>query len=161
MNKLSIHINLHSTVIIAKDYTSGKSKVVHHTTKATHYPTARDMVVNHLAKYYSQFNLQVSIRDCVVREVIVYKPEKSVPPKDKYKGLPAYNKYIPDKLVTFEADGMRYKVDKDFNVYTEDNSAHFRSIKKSKVRYLMSQYDNKRMSADTFVYELNKAIDNR
>ena len=56
---------------------------------------------------------------------------------------------------------MRYRVDKDFNLYTEDNSAYYRNIKKSKLRYLTSQYDNGRMSADTFVYELNKAIDNR
>ena len=162
MDKLNIYINRHCTRVIAKDYTSGKSKVVYHTTKATHYQTARDMVINHLAKYYIQkYNLRVVVVDNVIKEVITYRPDKSVPPEDKYKGLPASNRYIPDKLVEFEANGSRYKVDKDFNLYTEDNSAYYRNIKKSRLRYLTSQYDNDRMSADTFVYELNKAIDNR
>ena len=162
MDKLTIKINRHSTKFIAKDFTSDrKGKVVYYTHKATHYSTARDIVVNHLAKYYSQFNLRVVIRDSVVNEVIIHKPDKSVPPEDKYKGLPVCNRYIPDKLVTFEANGMRYRVDKDFNLYTEDNSGHYRNIKKSRLRYLTSQYDNDRMSADTFVYDLNKAIDNR
>lgn len=160
MHRVIIELNLHSTRIIAKDF-SNNNKIVYHTTKATHYQTAKNIILNEFIQYYSQYNVRFTIRDTVTNETYRYNLDKSVPPEDKYKGLPTYNKYIPDRLITLEANGMRYKIDKDFNIYTEDNSAYYRNVRKSKLRYLTSQYDNNRMSAETFVYELNKAIDNR
>ena len=134
---------------------------MYHTTRATHYKTAKDIISNDFVQYYAQYNIRFTIRDKVINETICYKPDKSVPPEDKYKNLPACNRYIPNKLIEFEAEGQRYRVDKDFNLYTEDNSAYYRTIKRGRIQYLVYQYDNNNMSAQTFAYELNKAIDKR
>jgi hypothetical protein len=68
---------------------------------------------------------------------------KSAPPEDKYKGLPATTRYIPDRLITLVA---------------EYDSVYFDKVKKSKIKYLMSEYDNKRMDAETFERKFNQVI---
>ena len=82
-------------------------------------------------------------KDCVSGVRYEVNTRKSAPPEDKYKGLPASTRYIPDRLITLIA---------------EYDSEYFDNVKKSKIRYLMAEYDSKRMDAETFERKFNQLI---
>ena len=89
-------------------------------------------------------NICVVYKDCVTGLKYEINTRRSAPPVDKYKGLPASTRYIPDRLITLIA---------------EYDSVYFDNVKKSKLRYLMGEYADKRMNAETFERKFNQLIE--
>ena len=89
-------------------------------------------------------DIRISYKDCVKGLTYKINIRRSAPPEDIYKGLPASNRYIPDRLITLVA---------------EYDSVYFDNVKKSKVRYLMGEYADKRMDAETFEREFNQVLE--
>ena len=100
----------------------------------------------------------VHYEDCVKGITHKINTHESAPPEDKYRGLPASTRYIPDKMITFEAKGKRYKIDAKGNIYIEDNSEYFKIIKRSKLRYLFNEFNAKRISDEEFLRKTNQVI---
>ena len=140
--------------------TKTSAGLVYNRTVPSQYDSADDTIRAILKVLSDKYpNIRVCYRDCVKEITYKINIHKSAPPEDKYKGLPASNRYIPDKLITFEARGKRYKIDAKGNIYTEDNSKYFERIKRSKLRYIFNEHNAKRIDSDEFVYKFNKILD--
>ena len=134
--------------------------VIYNRTVPSQYNSADDTIKAILTVLSDKYpDVCVYYKDCVkgiTRKINIH---KSAPPEDKYKGLPASNRYIPDRLITFEARGKRYKIDAKGNIYTEDNSKYFERIKRSKLRYIFNEFNAKRIDNDEFVRKFNQVLD--
>ena len=134
-------------------------KLIAKNTIQSFYKASKLAIDNLFSVFSDTTNIHVIVEDAVRNTRMECNSRKSAPPEDYYKGLPASNRYIPYKLITFEANGMRYRADSDGNLYAEDNSEHFENIKQSHLRYLFSEYQSDRMNAEDFSRRFNKILD--
>ena len=140
----SIQLSLHQyylTLITRGDASQG---TVYKRTIPTQYYTANKAITDVLKVLRDTTNICVVYKDCVTGLRYEINNRKSAPPVDKYKGLPASTRYIPDRLITLVA---------------EYDSVYFDNVKKSKLRYLMGEYADKRMNAETFERKFNQLIE--
>ena len=140
----SIQLSLHQyylTLITRGDASQG---TIYKRTIPTQYYTANKAITDVLKVLRDTTNICVVYKDCVTGLRYEINNRKSAPPVDKYKGLPASTRYIPDRLITLVA---------------EYDSVYFDNVKKSKLRYLMGEYADKRMNAETFERKFNQLIE--
>jgi len=139
----SINLSLnqdHLTLITRGDASQG---TIYKRTIPTQYYTANKAIKDVLKVLRDTTIIRVVYKDCVTGLRYEINSRRSAPPEDKYKGLPATTRYIPDRLITLVA---------------EHDSVYFDKVKKSKIKYLMSEYDSKRMDAETFERRFNQVI---
>ena len=139
----SINLSLnqdHLTLITRGNASQG---TIYKRTIPTQYYTANKAITDVLKVLRDTTNIRVVYKDRVTGLRYEINSRKSAPPEDKYKGLPATTRYIPDRLITLVA---------------EYDSVYFDKVKKSKIKYLMSEYDSKRMDAETFERKFNELI---
>ena len=142
MNSIQLSLNQdHLTLITRGDAGQG---TIYKRTIPTQYYTANKAITDVLKVLRDTTNICVVYKDCVTGLRYEINNRKSAPPVDKYKGLPASTRYIPDRLITLVA---------------EYNSVYFDNVKKSKLRYLMGEYADKRMNAETFERKFNQLIE--
>ena len=140
----SIQLSLHQyylTLITRGDASQG---TIYKRTIPSQYYTANKAITDVLKVLRDTTNICVVYKDCVTGLRYEINNRKSAPPVDKYKGLPASTRYIPDRLITLVA---------------EYDSVYFDNVKKSKLRYLMGEYADKRMNAETFERKFNQLIE--
>ena len=140
----SIQLSLHQyylTLITRGDASQG---TIYKRTIPTQYYTANKAITDVLKVLRDTTSICVVYKDCVTGLRYEINNRKSAPPVDKYKGLPASTRYIPDRLITLVA---------------EYDSVYFDNVKKSKLRYLMGEYADKRMNAETFERKFNQLIE--
>ena len=140
----NIQLSLHQyylTLITRGDASQG---TIYKRTIPTQYYTANKAITDVLKVLRDTTNICVVYNDCVTGLKYEINSRKSAPPEDKYKGLPATTRYIPDKLITLVA---------------EYDSVYFDNVKKSKLRYLMGEYAEKRMDAETYERKFNQLIE--
>jgi len=140
----SIQLSLHQyylTLITRGDASQG---TIYKRTIPTQYYTANKAITDVLKVLRDTTNICVVYKDCVTGLRYEINNRKSAPPVDKYKGLPASTRYIPDRLITLVA---------------EYDSVYFDNVKKSKLKYLMGEYADKRMNAETFERKFNQLIE--
>ena len=140
----SIQLSLHQyylTLITRGDAGQG---TIYKRTIPTQYYTANKAITDVLKVLRDTTNICVVYKDCVTGLRYEINNRKSAPPVDKYKGLPASTRYIPDRLITLVA---------------EYDSVYFDNVKKSKLRYLMGEYADKRMDAETFERKFKQLIE--
>ena len=140
----SIKISLYQdyiTVITRGDASQG---TIYKRTVPSQYRSANEAIKDILKVLRDKTDIRAVYSDCVTGLRYVVNTRKSAPPVDKYKGLPASTRYIPDRLITLIA---------------EYDSVYFDNVKKSKIRYLMDEYDSRRMDAKTFERKLNQLIE--
>ena len=137
--KLSLNQD-HLTLITRGNASQG---TIYKRTIPTQYYTANKAITDVLKVLRDTTIIRVVYKDCVTGLRYEINSLKSAPPEDKYKGLPATTRYIPDRLITLVA---------------ECNSVYIDNIKKSKIKYLMSEYDSERINAETFERKLNQVI---
>ena len=141
MNSIQLSLNQdYLTLITRGDASQG---TIYKRTIPTQYYTANKAITDVLKVLRDTTNIRVVYKDCVTGLRYEINSRKSAPPEDKYKGLPATTRYIPDRLITLVA---------------EYDSVYFDKVKKSKIKYLMSEYDSKRMDAETFERKFNQVI---
>ena len=142
MNSIQLSLNQdYLTLITRGDASQG---TIYKRTIPTQYYTANKAITDVLKVLRDTTNICVVYNDCVTGLKYEINSRKSAPPEDKYKGLPATTRYIPDKLITLVA---------------EYDSVYFDNVKKSKLRYLMGEYADKRMNAETFERKFNQLIE--
>ena len=137
--KLSLNQD-HLTLITRGNASQG---TIYKRTIPTQYYTANKAITDVLKVLRDTTIIRVVYKDCVTGLRYEINSLRSAPPEDKYKGLPATTRYIPDRLITLVA---------------ECNSVYIDNVKKSKIKYLMSEYDSKRINAETFERKLNQVI---
>ena len=137
--KLSLNQD-HLTLITRGNASQG---TIYKRTIPTQYYTANKAITDVLKVLRDTTIIRVVYKDCVTGLRYEINSLRSAPPEDKYKGLPATTRYIPDRLITLVA---------------ECNSVYIDNIKKSKIKYLMSEYDSERINAETFERKLNQVI---
>ena len=137
--KLSLNQD-HLTLITRGNASQG---IIYKRTIPTQYYTANKAITDVLKVLRDTTIIRVVYKDRVTGLRYEINSLKSAPPEDKYKGLPATTRYIPDRLITLVA---------------ECNSVYIDNVKKSKIKYLMSEYDSKRMDAETFERKFNQVI---
>ena len=142
MNSIQLSLNQdHLTLITRGDAGQG---TIYKRTIPTQYYTANKAITDVLKVLRDTTNICVVYKDCVTGLRYEINNHKSAPPVDKYKGLPASTRYIPDRLITLVA---------------EYDSVYFDNVKKSKLRYLMGEYADKRMDAETFERKFKQLIE--
>ena len=142
MNNIQLSLNqFYLTLITRGDASQG---TIYKRTIPTQYYTANKAITDVLKVLRDTTNICVVYNDCVTGLKYEINSRKSAPPEDKYKGLPATTRYIPDKLITLVA---------------EYDSVYFDNVKKSKLRYLMGEYAEKRMDAETYERKFNQLIE--
>ena len=139
----NIQLSLHQFYLTLITRGNASQGTIYKRTIPTQYYTANKAITDVLKVLRDTTNICVVYKDCVTGLRYEINTRKSAPPEDKYKGLPASTRYIPDRLITLIA---------------EHDSEHFDNIKKSKIEYLMSEYDSKRMDAETFERKFNQLI---
>ena len=139
----NIQLSLHQFYLTLITRGNASQGTIYKRTIPTQYYTANKAITDVLKVLRDTTNICVVYKDCVTGLKYEINNRKSAPPVDKYKGLPASTRYIPDRLITLIA---------------EHDSEHFDNIKKSKIEYLMSEYDSKRMDAETFERKFNQII---
>jgi len=142
MNSIQLSLNQdYLTLITRGDASQG---TIYKRTIPTQYYTANKAITDVLKVLRDTTSICVVYKDCVTGLRYEINNRKSAPPVDKYKGLPASTRYIPDRLITLVA---------------EYDSVYFDNVKKSKLRYLMGEYADKRMNAETFERKFNQLIE--
>ena len=140
MSNIHLKLNQYYLTLVTRH---SDNKIINKRTIPTQYYTANKAIKDVISVLRDTTNISVVYKDCVTGLRYEINTRKSAPPEDKYKGLPASTRYIPDRLITLIA---------------EHDSEHFDNIKKSKIEYLMSEYDSKRMDAETFERKFNQLI---
>jgi len=142
MNNIQLSLNqFYLTLITRGDASQG---TIYKRTIPTQYYTANKAITDVLKVLRDTTSICVVYKDCVTGLKYEINNRKSAPPVDKYKGLPASTRYIPDRLITLVA---------------EYDSVYFDNVKKSKLRYLMGEYAEKRMDAETYERKFNQLIE--
>jgi len=147
----SINLSLnqdHLTLITRGDASQG---TIYKRTIPTQYYTANKAIKDVLKVLRDTTIIRVVYKDCVTGLRYEINSRRSAPPEDKYKGLPATTRYIPDRLITLVADSNGVS-------FSDEAMRRLANVKKSKIRYLMGEYDSKRMDAKTFERKLNQLI---
>ena len=141
MPSINLSLNQYYLTLITRGNAS--QGIIYKRTIPTQYYTANKAIMDVLKVLRDTTIIRVVYKDCVTGLRYEINSLKSAPPEDKYKGLPATTRYIPDRLITLVA---------------EYDSVYFDKVKKSKIKYLMSEYDSKRMDAETFERKFNQVI---
>mgnify|MGYP003137223311 FL=1 len=141
MPSINLSLNQYYLTLITRGNAS--QGIIYKRTIPTQYYTANKAIMDVLKVLRDTTIIRVVYKDCVTGLRYEINSRKSAPPEDKYKGLPATTRYIPDRLITLVA---------------EYDSVYFDKVKKSKIKYLMSEYDSKRMDAETFERKFNQVI---
>ena len=141
MSSINLSLNQYYLTLITRGNAS--QGTIYKRTIPTQYYTANKAIMDVLKVLRDTTIIRVVYKDCVTGLRYEINSRKSAPPEDKYKGLPASTRYIPDRLITLIA---------------EYDSVYFDKVKKSKIKYLMSEYDSKRMDAETFERKFNQII---
>ena len=141
MSSINLSLNQYYLTLITRGNAS--QGTIYKRTIPTQYYTANKAIMDVLKVLRDTTIIRVVYKDCVTGLRYEINSRKSAPPEDKYKGLPASTRYIPDRLITLIA---------------EYDSVYFDKVKKSKIKYLMSEYDSKRMDAETFERKFNQLI---
>ena len=141
MSSINLSLNQYYLTLITRGNAS--QGTIYKRTIPTQYYTANKAIMDVLKVLRDTTIIRVVYKDCVTGLRYEINSRKSAPPEDKYKGLPATTRYIPDRLITLVA---------------EYDSVYFDKVKKSKIKYLMSEYDSKRMDAETFERKFNQVI---
>ena len=141
MPSINLSLNQYYLTLITRGNAS--QGTIYKRTIPTQYYTANKAIMDVLKVLRDTTIIRVVYKDCVTGLRYEINSRKSAPPEDKYKGLPATTRYIPDRLITLVA---------------EYDSVYFDKVKKSKIKYLMSEYDSKRMDAETFERKFNQVI---
>ena len=139
----NIQLSLHQFYLTLITRGNASQGTIYKRTIPTQYYTANKAITDVLKVLRDTTNICVVYKDCVTGLRYEINNRKSAPPVDKYKGLPASTRYIPDRLITLVA---------------EYDSVYFDNVKKSKLRYLMGEYADKRMDAETFERKFNQLI---
>ena len=139
----SIKLSLNQDYLTLITRGNASQGTIYKRTIPTQYYTANKAITDVLKVLRDTTIIRVVYKDCVTGLRYEINSRKSAPPEDKYKGLPATTRYIPDRLITLVA---------------EYDSVYFDKVKKSKIKYLMSEYDSKRMDAETFERKFNQVI---
>tara|TARA_R100001530_G_scaffold82466_1_gene57496 strand:- start:981 stop:1418 length:438 start_codon:yes stop_codon:yes gene_type:complete len=139
----SIKLSLNQDYLTLITRGNASQGTIYKRTIPTQYYTANKAITDVLKVLRDTTIIRVVYKDCVTGLRYEINSLKSAPPEDKYKGLPATTRYIPDRLITLVA---------------ECNSVYIDNVKKSKIKYLMSEYDSKRINAETFERKLNQVI---
>jgi len=139
----SIKLSLNQDYLTLITRGNASQGTIYKRTIPTQYYTANKAITDVLKVLRDTTIIRVVYKDCVTGLRYEINSLKSAPPEDKYKGLPATTRYIPDRLITLVA---------------EYDSVYFDKVKKSKIKYLMSEYDSKRMDAETFERKFNQLI---
>ena len=140
----NIQLSLHRDYLTLTTRGDASQGIIYKRTIPSQYYTANKTIKDILKVLLDTTNICVVYKDCVTGLRYEINTRRSAPPEDKYKGLPASTRYIPDRLITLIAnhDG----------VYCDN-------VKKSKIKYLMGEYDSKRMDAETFERKFNQLIE--
>ena len=141
MSSINLSLNQYYLTLITRGNAS--QGTIYKRTIPTQYYTANKAIMDVLKVLRDTTIIRVVYKDCVTGLRYEINSRRSAPPEDKYKGLPATTRYIPDRLITLVA---------------EYDSVYFDKVKKSKIKYLMSEYDSKRMDAETFERKFNQVI---
>ena len=141
MPSINLSLNQYYLTLITRGNAS--QGTIYKRTIPTQYYTANKAIKDVLKVLRDTTIIRVVYKDCVTGLRYEINSRRSAPPEDKYKGLPATTRYIPDRLITLVA---------------EHDSVYFDKVKKSKIKYLMSEYDSKRMDAETFERRFNQVI---
>jgi hypothetical protein len=141
MPSINLSLNQYYLTLITRG--NANQGIIYKRTIPTQYYTANKAIMDVLKVLRDTTIIRVVYKDRVTGLRYEINSRKSAPPEDKYKGLPATTRYIPDRLITLVA---------------EYDSVYFDKVKKSKIKYLMSEYDNKRMDAETFERKFNQVI---
>ena len=141
MSSINLSLNQYYLTLITRGNAS--QGTIYKRTIPTQYYTANKAIMDVLKVLRDTTIIRVVQKDCVTGLRYEINSRRSAPPEDKYKGLPATTRYIPDRLITLVA---------------EYDSVYFDKVKKSKIKYLMSEYDSKRMDAETFERKFNQVI---
>ena len=141
MNSISLSLKQDYLTVITRG--NSKQGIIYKRTVPSQYYIANETIKDILKVLRDKTDISVVYKDCVSGVRYEINTRKSAPPEDKYKGLPASTRYIPDRLITLIA---------------EYDSEYFDNVKKSKIRYLMAEYDSKRMDAETFERKFNQLI---
>ena len=141
----SIRLSLNQDYLTVITRGSVNQGIIYKRTVSSQYYSA-DITIKEILKVVSDNypDIRISYEDCVKGLTYKINIRRSAPPEDKYKGLPASNRYIPDRLITLVA---------------EYDSVYFDNVKKSKVRYLMGEYADKRMDAETFEHKFKQVLE--
>jgi len=139
----SIKLSLNQDYLTLITRGNASQGTIYKRTIPTQYYTANKAIKDVLKVLRDTTIIRVVYKDCVTGLRYEINSLRSAPPEDKYKGLPATTRYIPDRLITLVA---------------EYDSVYFDKVKKSKIKYLMSEYDSKRMDAETFERKFNQVI---
>ena len=139
----NIQLSLHRDYLTLTTRGDASQGIIYKRTIPTQYYTANKAITDVLKVLRDTTIIRVVYKDCVTGLRYEINSLRSAPPEDKYKGLPATTRYIPDRLITLVA---------------ECNSVYIDNVKKSKIKYLMSEYDSKRINAETFERKLNQVI---
>jgi len=139
----SIKLSLNQDYLTLITRGNASQGTIYKRTIPTQYYTANKAITDVLKVLRDTTIIRVVYKDCVTGLRYEINSLRSAPPEDKYKGLPATTRYIPDRLITLVA---------------ECNSVYIDNVKKSKIKYLMSEYDSKRINAETFERKLNQVI---
>ena len=139
----SIKLSLNQDYLTLITRGNASQGTIYKRTIPTQYYTANKAITDVLKVLRDTTIIRVVYKDCVTGLRYEINSLRSAPPEDKYKGLPATTRYIPDRLITLVA---------------ECNSVYIDNVKKSKIKYLVSEYDSKRINAETFERKLNQVI---
>ena len=139
----SIKLSLNQDYLTLITRGNASQGTIYKRTIPTQYYTANKAITDVLKVLRDTTIIRVVYKDCVTGLRYEINSLRSAPPEDKYKGLPATTRYIPDRLITLVA---------------ECNSVYIDNVKKSKIKYLMSEYDSERIDAETFERKLNQVI---
>ena len=142
MNSISLSLKQDYLTVITRG--NSKQGIIYKRTVPSQYYIANETIKDILKVLRDKTDICVVYKDCVTGLRYEINTRRSAPPEDKYKGLPASTRYIPDRLITLVA---------------EYNSAYFDNVKKSKLRYLMGEYAEKRMDAETYERKFNQLIE--
>ena len=148
----SIRLQLHQDYLTVITRGSDNQGIIYKRTVPSQYHSANEAIKDILKVLRDKTNICVVYRDCVTGLRYTINTRKSAPPEDKYKGLPATTRYIPDRLITLVAESNSV-------YFSEEATRKLSNVKKSKILYLMGEYDSNRMSAETFERKLNQLIE--
>ena len=150
MHSIQLSLNQDYLTLITRG--SASQGIVYKRTIPSQYYTANKAIKDVLNVLRDTTNIRVVYKDCVTGLRYEINTRRSALPEDKYKGLPASTKYIPDRLITLVAESN--------SVYFSDEAKlRLANIKKSKIRYLVGEYNSKRMDAETFERKFNQLIE--
>ena len=147
----SIKLSLNQDYLTLITRGNASQGTIYKRTIPTQYYTANKAITDVLKVLRDTTIIRVVYKDCVTGLRYEINSLRSAPPEDKYKGLPATTRYIPDRLITLVAESSSVS-------FSDEALCRLSNVKKSKIRYLMGEYDNKRMDAETFERKLNQLI---